>query len=42
MMELEEHINKPFREATEDDINSFVDMKASYRKKGSIILCRMV
>jgi hypothetical protein len=40
--ELDETINKEFREVTEDDINRFVDMKASYCNKKTMVLCKVV
>jgi len=42
MTELDETINRPFREATEEDINRFVDMKARYCCKKSMVLCKTV
>jgi site-specific recombinase XerD len=42
MTELDETINKPFREATEEDIHHFVDMKARYCSKKSMVLCKTV
>ena len=42
MTELDETINKPFREATEEDINHFVDKKATYCCKKSMVLCKTV
>lgn len=40
--ELDEVINKQFRELVEDDINKFVDMKARYCNKHTMTLCKTV
>jgi integrase/recombinase XerD len=40
--EFEEQINKTFREVTERDINTFIDRKARYTKKGTMATTKMV
>jgi site-specific recombinase XerD len=40
--ELDEMIYKPFRELSEDDINSFVDMKARYCNPHTMTLCKVI
>jgi site-specific recombinase XerD len=40
--EFEEQINKPFRNVTEDDVNTFIDRKAGYSKKGTMATTKMV
>jgi len=40
MTELDETINRPLREAAEGGINHFVDMKARYCSKKSMVLCK--
>jgi site-specific recombinase XerD len=40
--EFEEQFNKPFRDITEEDVNTFIDRKASYSKKGTMATTKMV
>jgi integrase/recombinase XerD len=40
--EFDEQVNKTFREVTEDDVNRFIDHKASYTKKGTMCTTKMV
>jgi site-specific recombinase XerD len=40
--EFEEQFNKPFRDITEEDVNTFIDRKSGYSKKGTMATTKMV